>query len=427
MKYKIVFCLFLQVYFVATCLKAQDEPAFPYINMVYVPNIKSVQVTVLGVALSDPVIQLNSVSQFELSFDDLDADVKRYDYSLELCNWDWTPSDLSTFDYLQGFTSQRITNFQHSFNTGQPYTHYWVDFPNSDLQVKKTGNYLLKVFNDNDADHPVITWRVLFYESKMGVLAEVARPYDPVYSDEFQQINYTVQFNGVPVTNPVNEVHTLVLQNFRWDNAITLPPLFIQPTQLDYHYQKENLFPAGKEFRHFDIRSIRFLTERIKSVNTDNGNVVTLMEDTSRAHARYFYEKDINGKYVIGYQEGNNPDVGADYAYVNFFMPFSPPLEGGHPLVFGALTNWGLDSQCVMQYDALRHGYTAQLYLKQGYYDYYFAWMDQQKPFFDFEEFEGNWFETENNYMILVYYRPAGERYDQLIGLRTINSLLNAR
>jgi hypothetical protein len=423
MKYKVIAGFLLASFLSINFLNAQDDASFSFTNKVYDQNIKTVQITVLGVSLSDPVIQLNGVSQFELSFDDLDADVKRYDYSLELCNWDWTPSDLSTFDYLQGFNNQRISNFQHSFNTAQQYTHYWVDFPNSDLQVKKTGNYLLKVFDDNDPDHPVITWRILFYDSKMGVLAESDRPYDPKYSDEFQQINYTVLFNGVPVTNPINEIHTLVLQNFRWDNALSLPPLFVQPTQLDYHYQKENLFPAGKEFRHFDIRSIRFLTERIQSVTTDNGNVVTLVKDTSRAHAQYFYEKDINGKYVVGYQEGNNPDVQSDYAYVNFFMPFSPPLEGGQPIVFGTLTNWGLDSESVMKYDATKHGYTAQLYLKQGYYNYDFAWVDEQKPFFDLEEFEGNWFETENNYTILVYYRPAGERYDQLIGLRTINSL----
>jgi hypothetical protein len=40
----------------------------------------------------------------------------------------------------------------------------------------------------------------------------------------------------------------------------------------------------------------------------------------------------------------------------------------------------------------------------------------------DFNETEGDHWETENAYSIFVYYRPPGARHDHLIGFTTVHS-----
>ena len=79
--------------------------------------------------LSLPILNLNTDNQLLISFDDLDADIKDYYYSIIHCNWDWTESDLMQSEYVTGFTDEPITDYEFSFNTIQKYTHYTFNFP----------------------------------------------------------------------------------------------------------------------------------------------------------------------------------------------------------------------------------------------------------------------------------------------------------
>ena len=92
--------VFIFLYFVFLfCFKilAAQSP-----DSIYVNNIKTVRLYNYGNQLSLPVINLNSNDQVELHFDDMDADVKYYYYTYQLCNNDWTPVNLSQFDYIKG-------------------------------------------------------------------------------------------------------------------------------------------------------------------------------------------------------------------------------------------------------------------------------------------------------------------------------------
>src|SRR3954466_4928744 len=78
------------------------------------PNITTAQLFPSGNQLAYPVLDLNSSARLELHFDDLDGNVKNYSYTYQLCNADWTPALLSPFDFIKGFTQQRINTYRIS-------------------------------------------------------------------------------------------------------------------------------------------------------------------------------------------------------------------------------------------------------------------------------------------------------------------------
>ena len=65
--------------------------------------------------------------------------------------------------------------------------------------------------------------------------------------------------------------------------------------------------------------------------------------------------------------------------------------------------------------------YETNVLLKQGYYNYTYLLVDKNNPAVR-STVEGNYYETENVYTILVYYKPFGGRTDELIGIGTLNS-----
>jgi hypothetical protein len=68
-----------------------------------------------------------------------------------------------------------------------------------------------------------------------------------------------------------------------------------------------------------------------------------------------------------------------------------------------------------MQYDGERKVYYTALLQKQGYYNYRFLTADNKIP-----SSEGNYYQTENRYQALVYYKPIGGRTWQLTGYRAL-------
>mgnify|MGYP003328934757 CR=1 FL=1 len=399
-----------------------DDGILTYTNRIYCSNIKTAMLYPDGNPVGDPVMLLNGSIGLQFSFDDLDNDVKYYNYTLILCNADWTPSELSNFEYLNGYTDDRLTTYAFSTNTQQAYTHYSLELPGIVMKPTKSGNYLLVVYLD-DVQHPCITKRFLVYESGASITAEVTRPDLVQYSDTHQQVDFNVNTTGLTVNNPFTEIHVSVLQNFRWDNAITnLQPKFVQNNLLDYNYQEENLFPAGKEFRHFECRSLRFMGYRVANIDDSKPLVeLTLYPDEPRSYLKFYNETDADGKFVPLVQEWTDPQTQADYTWVNFFIPMSAPLAGGKVYLFGGFNDWNLTPENEMTYNDKTQGYECRILLKQGYYNYEFVFVDDKKPFTDESVLEGDWFEAENNYTVLVYYRPFGQRYDQLIGVRTAN------
>lgn len=395
---------------------------------VYLDNIKTVKVAPGGNPTGLPVIALGGNDRVVVSFDDLDADVKNYYYTLVLCNSDWTPASLNPFDYLRGFIENRVDDYHYSTQPLQEYTHYKLVLPNNNCTPSKSGNYLLKVYLNSDTSQLAFTRRLLVVNNRAIIKGNIQQPVNPKIFQTYQKVNLSVSLQGINVNNPLSQIKVFILQNGRWDNAIrNVKPTFIKGDELDFNAENDCVFPALKEWRWVDLRSFRLQTERVAGI--DYGKTETnvyLHPDENRSHQRYLYRRDMNGHFYSAIlEQGYNPDFEGDYAKVHFTFKAPVPFAGSDVYVFGEMTNYECARSNQMTYNGAKGVYEATLYLKQGYYNYMYGIIPKGYHKLDMNNTEGNWWETENDYTILVYYRPLGGRADELIGLRTLNSLQN--
>lgn len=392
-------------------------------DFIYSENIKTVVLEQQGVKLTEPVLQLGTSEQLVLRFDDLEADNKYYAYTIIHCNADWTPSNILQSDYISGFTEDRITDYKSSFNTIQPYTNYKLAIPGREVRPILAGNYLLKVYPEGEPDKPVLTRRFMVVDPRTTIDASVHRATTVENRETKHEIDFSVAYKGLQVSNPFEEVKVVIKQNGRWDNAITgLKPLFLKDNILDYSYDDENTFNAGNEFRNFDTRTLRILTQNVKEILKGNdGHTVVLMPNISRSFSRYSVESDINGRFFVRNQDGRDDDLEGEYVRVKFTLKHDIITDGNF-YVFGALSDWRCGPTNKMQYNYDEGAYEALLLLKQGYFDYLFAFMKDGAKNCDETIAEGSHYETVNEYTILVYHRTVGSRFDRLVGIHKVVS-----
>ncbi|MCH8332030.1 MAG: DUF5103 domain-containing protein, partial [Bacteroidetes bacterium] len=271
----------------------------------------------------------------------------------------------------------------------------------------------------------VITKRFMLADNKLGIDVNVKQPAMANLRMTHHEIDFNITTNTVNITDPFEDLKVFVLQNHRWDNALQgLKPIFIKDNQLVYDLDRVNSLPAGKEFRRFDIRSFRIRTEFVSVIETRGLDThITLSKDNPRSYRKYFYERDFNGKYVVEVIEGNDPATEADYAYVHFTLPMETPITTGNLYVFGALSNWNADETNQLVYNYEQSIYAVTLFLKQGFYNYAYVYVEDGKEAYDLSLIEGNHYEAENDYIIYVYHRQFNKDYDELIGVRKFNSL----
>ena len=391
---------------------------------IFVKNIKTVRLFNAGNQLSFPVIKLNSNDLLELHFDDLDADVKYYYYTYQLCNSDWTRATTGQFDYIKGFTQTRITNYRFSAVALTRYTHYQVTLPDANMFPTKSGNYILKVFLNGDTSQLVFTKRFMVVDTKSSIMARVTQPYAPQFSKTHQKVQFTVDVKALQSFNAGQQIKVVVLQNYRWDNAQDVKPTFIRGSSLEFNSENTAVFPAGKEWRWLDLRdfhlqSDRVLTADYKKYSTD----IFLRPDGPLAEQKYVYYRDLNGMSSIEAIRGINPYYEGDYAtvYFSFVPPNGEAYTNKDIYLFGQLTGYKFTDSVKMTYNPTEKKYETHLYLKQGYYDYTYMAIDKNNPG-KYSELDGNYYETENLYTILVYYEPFIGRSDELIGVATFDS-----
>ncbi len=394
------------------------------IDNVYVENIHSVKFHLDGDMLSLPIINLNSNAKLLLSFDDLNDDVTDYFYTLTLCNADWSPAQLDELEYLEGFNGERISEYEFSFNTLKNYTHFELRLPNDDIRWTVSGNFLVNVYEDNDDETLVITRRFMVAESIMVTSAQTVSAAIVSKSNTHQEIDFIVNHKGIEINNPRKDISAAVLQNGRWDNAITdLKPSLIKGYDLIFDFQDKVIFPAGKEFRYLDIRTFRYLGENIADIYRSGEYYdVMLFKEEPRVFKNFQSYKDINGDFIIEHKEEKNPDLEGDYASVFFSLGVSQEYFDSEVYIVGKLTDWQVKKEFKLAYNPTVSAYVGRALLKQGYYNYYYVEVPAESNTFSHENIEGDWFETNNKYTVLVYYRPFGARHDLLVSTQTIRS-----
>jgi len=393
-------------------------------EMVKNENLQTVLIHKTGWEMSLPIISLQTNETITFSFDDLEGDVKRYKYSIIQCNANWEASELKPSQYIDGFTEDYIGDYKLSFNTIQKYTHYNLVFPKETMKITKSGNFILKVYADDNINDILIIKRFMVFEQKVNINGKIKDASNLTDKKFKQEVDFNIVTNNYILNNPSKNLMVKIFQNMRPDNAIcNLKPRLIKGNELDYDYDEGNTFNGGNEFRNFDIKSLKYNSERIYRIEYDEGaNHVYLHNDIARRFKVYKSETDINGKRAVKADYINDSETEADYTYVHFTLPYDIPSVEGNLYIYGALTNWEIDDNAKMTYNFKTRAYEATIFVKQGYYNYQYIML---KPENDIDDtfVEGNHSDAENDYYIFVYYRPMGEIYDQLIGFRQLNSI----
>ena len=397
------------------------EPTIIYKNETFNRQIKTVLCHNTIDELSLPIINLNSAEQLLISFDDLDTDIKDYYFTIIHCKSDWTASDLMQSEYIDGFTDEPITNYEFSFNTLQKYSHYSFNFPTEELKPLLSGNYVFKIYEQGG--ETIAFKRFMVLETMLTIKAEVRRATLVDDRKTKHEIDFIIKHPNITIADPFSDIKVTIKQNNRGDNAITdLKPLFVKNNELIYDYQENNTFWGNNEFRHFDIKSLRYQSERIKEIIFDSTyHHVYLFNDRKRPYDRYSIEPDINGKFLIKSQEGWKSSIEADYAFVHFTLPVDH-ISYGELYVIGEFTNWQLEASNKLKYNADKMQYEASIYIKQGYYNYHYALKDTTTNRVDVSFIEGTHYQTRNDYYIYVYYRAVGDRYDRFVGFLKTSS-----
>lgn len=397
--------------------------AQPYTDSIYHHEIKSVEFYNSAKKASFPIIPLNSAETVTLGFDNLAGGTLNYHYTIEHCDAEWNSSNISTAEYLKNYNDDRILNYSYSIATVQKYTHYELKLPNENIAPKIPGNYILKVYEDNDPTKLVLTRKFYVVNSKIGILAELLPSSDNATRQSNQKVNFTLDYASLRVQNPNREIRALVMQNNRPETGImNTQPTYIRGSQLIYSDIAINDFAAGNEFRHFDTRTLKLNSQNIQHIYRDTANSVLMMTDPDRNKPNYTLEYDLNGNYYVLNQDGTDPRIDADYAHMLFSLATTRQPNTGSPYIVGRFNDYKLDGNSKLSFDANLNKYVASVFLKQGVYDYAYVWVDKAGKT-DITALEGSYFETENDYQILVYYRPAGSRWEELIGYRALNSL----
>ena len=367
-----------------------------------------------------PIISLGEA--LFLSFDDLNGNEADYYYQITHHDFDWALSDLTKGEYMSGFDDVRIYNYENSFNTFQSYSHYTLKIPNRDTRkLTKSGNYMISIFDDNG--EIVFSRRFMIIENIVSVPTYIKRARDLKSIETKQVVQFTIDSPNLLITNPDETIKTLILQNSNLNNSITnLKPQYTIGSQLIYRYDKEASFYGGNEFLYFDNKDIRAGTSTIRRIELTDIYNHFLYTNGARFNRPYTYNPDINGNYQIRVLNANtNMAIEADYARVYFALQYFEEIADKEIHVYGNFNNWTIDGSTYMEYDSFSDTYINNRLFKQGFYNYKFVLVNRDGTI---EEgaISGNYWQTENEYTVLVYYRDLGARYDRIIGMGKANS-----
>lgn len=384
-------------------------------NEILDKNIASLQVVANKDWLSLPIITLNSNDFVNISFDDLTHEYHRYCYKIEHCEADWqTSSALFESDYIDGFASgNTIDDIQESTNTVQLYTHYNISFPNNKCRPKISGNYRVTIYDENDEKHVVCRAYFMIVEPSMGVHLNVTTNTDIDINGKHQQVEMAVDYGNNIVSNPQTQIKTVVMQNSRWDNAVVnARPQYIKANGLQWIHCKDFIFDGGNEYRKFETLDVTHTTMGLESINWDGHNYHAWIW-TDEPRPSYIYDKDANGAFLIRNSDNIDNDVNSDYIITHFRL--KSPQTADPIYINGFFTNDRFLPQYEMKWNEKNQQYEGELLLKQGYYSYQYLMMKPEgklKPV----PSEGNFYQTENTYQALIYFKANGDRTDRLVG-----------
>lgn len=388
------------------------------------PAFKTLKVQVDGNFMAPPVISLGGEEQLCISFDEMGDDRSYLRYSLIHCNSDWQPSGLLDSEILDSFNEGEVTDYGFSAGVFRHYVNYRVCLPNDDMRPMVSGNYLLQVYREGEQDTPVLQARFSVSEDNVKVAGEYSSITDRGSNDMWQQVDFSINTGNYQIQDPFSELIVKVEQNgVDVTPSQPIKPLRVEPGRLVYEHNRGLIFPAGNEFRRFETVRTDYAGMHIADNSyDDDGYTVTLVRDEERASRPYTYDRTQYGRFKVDEYSATDPDLGADYVNTVFTLDY-PQIMNGDILIDGEFARSLPPEERTMEYDSASGLYRKSMMLKQGSYNYrYEAKLRTPGAKADTSLIEGNHYETCNEYVIKVYRRQPGSRYDRLIGTTTITN-----
>lgn len=402
---KFLFIAFLFIF--SNAVSAQEvEVNPPY----YIKTISFVQ----GNQNIVPIVQLGD--RFQFQFDDLNGNEENYYYHITHCDYDWKPSQLSINEFLIGFNDQRIVNYSNSFNTLQIYSHYAVDFPNKNTQLKVSGNYMISILNEDK--QVVFSRKLIVYEELVSVPMQVKKARRINDLDYKHNLDFSIKSASITFQSPLTNVKVLLMQNGKFNTAISnIKPMYTIGNDLIYKYDAETQFWAGNEYYFFENKVIQAANNSISRVDSSTGlyNCYLYTSD-ARKNKPYTYFPDINGNYVIKNINAENNDIEADYAWIYFSLNAPSYANKGNIYITGMFNNNVLSDENKMDFNEKKGLFEKAIMIKQGFTNYKYTYTNPGKKIDEENAVDGNFYQTEDDYFAIVYYRENNQRYDRIIG-----------
>jgi hypothetical protein len=217
-----------------------------------------------------------------------------------------------------------------------------------------------------------------------------------------QQVTMALDYGNLPVTNPDTQIYAVVMQNHQQRNMRQgVKPNITTRNGLEWSHNRQLIFDAGNEYRKFEVLDVSHPTMGIDHITWDGENYQAYtFVDAPRPN--YLYDEDANGAFCIRNSDYHEVSTTGQYVWVNYRLRV--PRQGPIYISGRWTTATGADDY-MLYYDPVNELYTASILQKQGYYNYQYTTADGQQL-----ASEGNYYQTENQYQALVYYKGTTDR-----------------
>lgn len=386
-------------------------------------NFRSLRACTESNYYAPPVVELDGDDRVRIEFDEISPEMRYMRYSLLHCDANWQPSQLVESDYVDGFNEADIEEYDFSSGTFANYVHYGISLPNEDMPILLSGNYLLRVYPEEDSENTLLQVRFSIVEKAVDIFAEVTSRTDIDYNKSHQQVAVTVDTKDYRVENMYADLKVVVTQNARSDNeAIVTNPLRVSSNKAFFEHDRKLIFPAGNEFRRFEMTTTNYIGMGIdRYAYHDPFYHAELKIDEPRCYGSYTYDQTQYGRFTIRESNAFDSNTGADYMIVHFALDI-PRQSGGDIFVDGEFTQHNFTNANRMHFNEATNRYELDMPLKQGAYNYQYLWLPHGSKAALTAPIEGDFYQTVNEYQIKVYNRRLGERYDRLIGYTVLYS-----
>lgn len=278
---------------------------------------------------------------------------------------------------------------------------------------------MIHLYDDDGA--LVFTRKFMLVEELVGVGVAVKRSRDLKFINEKQAVQFTVYPNDLLLINPNEAVKTLIVQNNNLNQVIDdLKPQYTMGRDLIYRYDQQASFWGGNEFLNFDSKEPRVANVGIRRIELNEVFEHYLYTQNPRAGRPYTFNPDVNGNFVIRALGARDSRIESEYILTHFSLRYTPEKDE-RLFVYGNFNNYAVNQNNELYYNPDSGLMETILFLKQGFYNYTFASKTGDQPI-NLGKINGDHWETENEYAVLVYYKGPGERFDRLIGWGRGNS-----